>query len=198
MILLIDNYDSFVYNLARYVKELGFNVRLERNDAISLEQIAALAPSHIILSPGPGTPSAAGICIELIQRFAPDIPILGVCLGHQAIGEAFGAKVVQAKQPRHGKASLIEHDSSRIFQDLPKPLQVGRYHSLIVSPLGLPSCLKVTAWSKANEIMALQHQQYPVVGVQFHPESILTEAGHQLLFNFLNLFNSILYKESVR
>lgn len=187
MILLIDNYDSFVYNLARYVRELGYHEQVCRNDAITIEQIEALQPSHIILSPGPCAPKDAGITLEVIHHFAKDIPILGVCLGHQAIGEAFGGQVVSATRPTHGKASLIQHDQAGIFQNLPTPLRVGRYHSLAVSKEQLPACLAITATAADGEIMGLQHRHYPVVGVQFHPESILTEHGHKLLSNFLTL-----------
>jgi anthranilate synthase component II len=186
MILLIDNYDSFVYNLARYIQELGFAAEVHRNDAISLEQIEALMPSHIILSPGPGSPKDAGICLDIIKHFAKSTPILGVCLGHQAIGQAYGGKVVAAKHPTHGKASFIQHDEKGIFRGLARPLKVGRYHSLALSQHGLPECLEVTAFTADGEIMALQHLTHPTIGVQFHPESILTDQGHQLLFNFLN------------
>lgn len=185
MVLLIDNYDSFVYNLMRYVQELGFTTQVHRNDRLTISQIESLQPSHIVLSPGPGTPQTAGICLNAIQYFAPSIPILGVCLGHQAIGQAFGAEVIAAKQPTHGKASFIQHDEKGIFQGLGNPLKVGRYHSLAVSPDGLPECLEVTAFTADGEIMALQHRSHPTIGLQFHPESILTEQGHALLFNFL-------------
>jgi len=184
VILLIDNYDSFVHNLARYVRELGFSEEVVRNDAISLEQIAALNPSHIILSPGPCTPDEAGICLDLIRRFAPSIPILGVCLGHQAIGQAFGATLTRAINPTHGKASLIEHDGAGIFQDLPQPLKVGRYHSLAVGSAQVPDCLRITATAADGDIMGLRHRVYPSIGLQFHPESILTDGGHRLLLNF--------------
>ena len=185
MILLIDNYDSFVHNLARYVRELGFTADVQRNDALTLAQIGELNPSHIILSPGPCTPNEAGITLDVISHFSKHIPILGVCLGHQAIGQAFGGDVVQAKHPTHGKASLIHHDQKGIFQNLPTPIKAARYHSLSVSQTTLPTCLNITATTDDGEIMGLQHQTYPTVGVQFHPESILTEHGHQLLLNFL-------------
>lgn len=185
MILLIDNYDSFVHNLARYIRELGLITNVQRNDALTLAQIEALNPSHIILSPGPCTPNEAGITLDVIHYFAKHIPILGVCLGHQAIGQAFGGEIIPAKTPTHGKASFINHNKTGIFQDLPTPMSVGRYHSLAVNPLNLPNCLEVTATTEDGEIMAFQHQTYPTIGVQFHPESILTEHGHQLINNFI-------------
>ena len=185
MILLIDNYDSFVYNLSRYIAELGFEPLVVRNDAISLEQIEALSPSHIILSPGPCTPNEAGICLELIQHFMKSVPILGVCLGHQAIAQACGATVTRAQQPLHGKSTSILHDGKNIFEGCPNPLNVGRYHSLIVSPDRFPSCLEITAQTPDHEIMALQHVEYPVYGVQFHPESILTTHGSTLIANVI-------------
>ena len=187
MILLIDNYDSFVYNLARYVRELGFEAQVVRNDALSLDEVAALAPSHIILSPGPGRPVDAGICNGLIARFGATTPILGVCLGHQCIGEVYGALVGLAKQPVHGKTTMIEHDGAGLFDGLPQPLRVTRYHSLIVCDDGLPPDLQVTARGPNGTIMALAHRSHPVVGVQFHPEAVLTEAGHDLLHNFLRM-----------
>jgi len=184
MILLIDNYDSFVFNLARYVSEAGMGCQVVRNDAISLTEIEQLKPSHIIISPGPCTPNEAGISLAIIQHFT-DIPLLGVCLGHQAIGQAFGGKVVRAKYPMHGKSSNIIHDEQNLFANLPQPLMVARYHSLIVSNEDFPSSLKVTARSEQGEIMALQHKQLPIFGVQFHPESVLTTHGRELLENFL-------------
>ncbi|MFZ1427678.1 MAG: aminodeoxychorismate/anthranilate synthase component II [Geminicoccaceae bacterium] len=187
MILLIDNYDSFVWNLARYVSELGHTRIVVRNDATSLEDIAALAPSHIIVSPGPCTPTEAGISNAVITGFGPLVPILGVCLGHQCIGHALGGKVDRARRPMHGKTSRIRHDGSGVFKGLPDPLQVTRYHSLIVEDEGLPAALRVTARSEDGEIMALAHREWPLVGVQFHPEAVLTEHGHQLLRNFLAL-----------
>lgn len=186
MILLIDNYDSFVFNLARYVAELGYEYQVVRNDQITLDEIAAKAPTHIILSPGPCSPNEAGICLSLITRFLATIPILGVCLGHQAIGQACGGKVVRAATPKHGKSSLVHHDGKGLFQDLPNPFKVARYHSLIVENDSVPACLKVTARTAENEIMAIEHQDYPVFGVQFHPESVLTEHGHAMLERFLN------------
>ncbi len=184
-VLIIDNYDSFVYNIARYVEELGFRPTVLRNDAFSLEDIAAQAPSHIIISPGPCSPQEAGICLSLIQTFAPTIPLLGICLGHQAIAQAFGGKVVPAQHPMHGKACLIRHQGIGIFAHLPNPLMVARYHSLIADPHTFPHYLHITATDAAGEIMALQHHHYPTFGLQFHPESILTEEGHRFLGNFL-------------
>jgi len=189
MILLIDNYDSFVYNLARYVGELGFSYEVFRNDVISLPDIIELNPSHIILSPGPCSPNEAGICLELIQALYKTMPLLGVCLGHQAIAQAFGGIITRAKQPMHGRSSLIQHNGSGVFQGLPNPLKVGRYHSLAVSLENLPTCLIKTAMTDDGEIMALEHQNYPVVGLQFHPESVLTQYGHRLLENFLKNSN---------
>lgn len=186
MILLIDNYDSFVYNLARYVDELGYQQRVFRNDKITLDKIVALQPSHIILSPGPCTPNEAGISMEIIQRLGPKIPILGVCLGHQAIGQVYGATISRAKWPRHGKASCITHDRSSLFHDMKNPQKVARYHSLVISDSSFPhQLLQVTARCEAGEIMAIKHRIYPVAGVQFHPESVLTESGHKYIENFL-------------
>ncbi len=185
MILVIDNYDSFVHNLARYLRELGQTTEVCRNDAIGLEDIEALAPSHIALSPGPCTPDEAGISVELVRRFGARIPILGVCLGHQCIGQAYGARVVRAIRPMHGKTSQVRHDGRGVFAGLPAPLRATRYHSLIVDTEGLPAELEATAWSEDNEIMALRHRRHPVVGVQFHPEAVLTDRGHDLLRNFL-------------
>ncbi|MEA3349259.1 MAG: aminodeoxychorismate/anthranilate synthase component II [Chloroflexota bacterium] len=185
MILLIDNYDSFVYNLARYVSELGWPRQVVRNDALTLDEIETLAPTHIIISPGPCTPNEAGISNAVIQHFGAIIPTLGVCLGHQCIGQVYGGQVVPAGQPMHGKTSPIEHDGQGIFNGIPSPLTVTRYHSLVVSPKNLPSPLAITARSPDGEIMALRHRQHPVVGVQFHPEAVLTESGYQLLQNFL-------------
>ena len=187
MILLIDNYDSFVWNLARYVSELGHTRIVVRNDATSLDQIAALAPSHIIVSPGPCSPAEAGISNAVIAELGGNVPILGVCLGHQCIGAALGGKVARARRPMHGKTSLVHHDGSGVFAGLPDPLRVTRYHSLIVEDEALPECLEVTARSEEGEIMALAHRTQPTVGVQFHPEAVLTEHGHDLLRNFLSL-----------
>lgn len=187
MILLIDNYDSFVHNLARYVRELGYETRVVRNDMITVAEVEAMQPTHLIFSPGPCTPNEAGITLSVIEAFAGKIPMLGVCLGHQAIGQAFGGRVVRAKHPCHGKDSLIRHTEAGVFEGLPQPLRVGRYHSLAVSEEGLPDCLMVTARAESGEIMALSHREHPIVGVQFHPESILTEYGYALLRNFFRL-----------
>jgi anthranilate synthase/aminodeoxychorismate synthase-like glutamine amidotransferase len=186
MILLIDNYDSFVYNLARYVRELGETPLVCRNDGLTMTEIDRMAPSHIIISPGPCAPNEAGISIEVVRRFGSFIPTLGVCLGHQAIGAAFGAAIVRARQPMHGKVSRIHHDGSGIFTGLPSPFHATRYHSLAVSPDSLPTVLRVTATADDGEIMALEHREHPVVGVQFHPESALSEHGYRLLDRFLH------------
>jgi para-aminobenzoate synthetase component 2 len=185
MILIIDNYDSFVYNLARYVSELGFSVKVVRNDAITIADIISLAPTKIIISPGPCDPSSAGISLAVISYLGSTIPIFGVCLGHQAMGQVYGGKVIKANKPFHGKASMISHDQKGIFKNIANPLKVGRYHSLIVDRDSLPDNLMITAESEEGEIMALAHKLYPVYGVQFHPESIMTEHGYQLLNNFL-------------
>lgn len=185
MVLLIDNYDSFVHNLARYVRELGRPTTVVRNDALTVEDAAAMGPSHIIVSPGPGTPDDAGVSLALIARLGPTVPTLGVCLGHQAIGQAYGGRVVRARRPMHGKTSAIHHDGAGVFRGLPQPLRATRYHSLVVAPDGLPGDLVVTARSEEGEIMALRHRRHPVVGVQFHPEAVLTERGHDLLAAFL-------------
>jgi para-aminobenzoate synthetase component II len=191
VILLIDNYDSFVWNLARYVSELGHTRIVVRNDATNLDDIASLAPSHIIVSPGPCSPAEAGISNAVISAFGTTTPILGVCLGHQCIGAALGGKVERAVRPMHGKTSLVCHSGSGVFAGLPDPLRVTRYHSLIVKDEDLPDCLAVTARSEEGEIMALAHREHPTVGVQFHPEAALTERGHDLLRNFLALRPSI-------
>ena len=185
MLLLIDNYDSFTYNLAQYLGELGADVHVHRNDAITLEQIAAWQPEKIVISPGPCTPSEAGISVALIQRFAGSIPILGVCLGHQAIGQAFGGRIVRAGRVMHGKLSPVTHSGAGIFEGLKSPLTATRYHSLVIERSSLPDCLEVTAESDDGEIMGVRHRAYAVCGVQFHPEAILTEQGHALLDNFL-------------
>ncbi|HSB60393.1 MAG TPA: aminodeoxychorismate/anthranilate synthase component II [Vicinamibacteria bacterium] len=187
MVLLIDNYDSFVHNLARYVRELGGTTEVRRNDAITLDGIAALGPTHIIVSPGPCTPREAGISNDVIARLGPRVPILGVCLGHQCLGAAMGGRVVRASRPRHGKTSPIHHTGEGIFAGLPSPFQATRYHSLLVAREGLPECLEVVATTPEDEIMALRHRSFPLWGVQFHPESVLTEHGHALLRNFLSL-----------
>ena len=185
MILVIDNYDSFVHNLARHIRQLGETTEVHRNDAVTLERIEALAPSHIVLSPGPCTPDEAGVSVEVVRRFGPEIPILGVCLGHQCIGQAYGARILRATRPMHGKTSRVRHKGDGVFKDLPQPLRATRYHSLIVSSQSLPPDLEVTAWSEDGEIMALRHRRHAVVGVQFHPEAVLTDRGYDLLRNFL-------------
>jgi anthranilate synthase component II len=185
MLLMIDNYDSFTYNLVQYLGELGEDVSVFRNDEITLEQIEALHPSRVVISPGPCTPSEAGISVPLIQRFAGKLPILGVCLGHQSIGQAFGGKIVHAGQLMHGKTSEIRHNDCGVFHGLPDPLTATRYHSLVIEKKSLPACLEVTAWTDDGEIMGVRHRELLVEGVQFHPESILTEKGHELLANFL-------------
>ncbi len=185
MLLLIDNYDSFTYNLAQYLGELGADVHVHRNDAITLEQIAAWRPEKIVISPGPCTPSEAGISVALIQRFAGEIPILGVCLGHQAIGQAFGGRIVRAGRVMHGKLSPVTHCGEGLFEGLKNPLTATRYHSLVIERASLPECLEVTAESDDGEIMGVCHRAHAISGVQFHPEAILTEEGHALLDNFL-------------
>jgi len=189
MILVIDNYDSFTYNLVQYLGELGAVVDVRRNDAIAVEEIGALAPAAIVLSPGPCAPAQAGITVETIRRWGPHIPTLGVCLGHQAIGEAYGGQVVRADRVMHGKTSEIMHDGTGLFAGLPSPLPVMRYHSLVVEPSTLPSSLRVvaTAVDATEEIHAMQHREHPVYGVQFHPESVLTPHGKEMLRNFLAL-----------
>ncbi|MEW6574058.1 MAG: aminodeoxychorismate/anthranilate synthase component II [Bacillota bacterium] len=187
MVLMIDNYDSFTYNLVQYLAEIGSEVVVFRNDAITIKEIAALNPSHIVLSPGPCTPNEAGVCLDVIREFTGRIPILGVCLGHQAIGQAFGGRVVRAARLMHGKTSAIYHDGRTVFQGIPSPFTATRYHSLVVAPEGLPEVLEVTARTAEGEIMGLRHRDYLVEGVQFHPESILTEYGKELLRNFLSL-----------
>ena len=187
MILLLDNYDSFTYNLAQYLGELGCTVEVHRNDKISVEHIAHRKPERIVISPGPCTPREAGVSVELVQKLAGKIPILGVCLGHQAIGAAFGGNIVRAPKLFHGKTSQIEHDGKGIFRDLPNPFVATRYHSLIVERKSLPKELVVTAETDDGIIMGVRHRHYPLEGVQFHPESVLTESGKQLLRNFLTL-----------
>jgi anthranilate synthase/aminodeoxychorismate synthase-like glutamine amidotransferase len=186
MILLLDNYDSFVWNLARYVRELGREPLVIRNDATTLDEVAALAPSHIIISPGPCTPAEAGISVDVIRRFGPTIPIFGVCLGHQAIGAAYGGRVVRAMRPMHGKTSDISHDGTGLFAGLPSPFKATRYHSLVIEQRSLPAELRVTATAEDGEIMAVRHREHPVVGTQFHPESVLTEGGHAMVGRFLD------------
>jgi anthranilate synthase/aminodeoxychorismate synthase-like glutamine amidotransferase len=185
--LLLDNYDSFTYNLAQYLGELGCEVEVHRNDRISVEQIARRKPERIVISPGPCTPQEAGISVEMIQKLAGKIPILGVCLGHQAIGAAFGGKIIRAPKLFHGKTSQIRHDGGGVFRGLPNPFTATRYHSLIVERKSLPADLQVTAETDDDIIMGMQHKHYPLMGVQFHPESVLTDSGKQLLKNFLSL-----------
>jgi anthranilate synthase component 2 len=185
MLLMIDNYDSFTYNLVQYLGELGCEVAVFRNDEITLDSIADLKPQHIVISPGPCTPNEAGVSVPLIRRFGGEIPILGVCLGHQSIGSAFGGRIVHAKTLMHGKTSMIHHKGVGAFHDLPDPFQATRYHSLVIERETLPDCLEVTAWTDDGEIMGVRHKTLPIEGVQFHPESILTEHGHKLLNNFL-------------
>jgi para-aminobenzoate synthetase component 2 len=191
MLLIIDNYDSFTYNLYQYFCELGGEVRVFRNDEIDIAAIEALAPTHLVISPGPKTPNEAGISLDAIRHFAGKIPILGVCLGHQAIAQAFGARVIRAKQVMHGKTSVIQHNNLGVFHGLNNPLTVTRYHSLVVDNTSLPDCFDVTAWTldslgEVEEIMGYQHKILPIQAVQFHPESIKTEQGHELLANFLS------------
>ncbi|OEU73073.1 MAG: anthranilate/aminodeoxychorismate synthase component II [Desulfuromonadales bacterium C00003093] len=187
MLLMIDNYDSFTYNLVQYFLELGEEVEVIRNDKLTLDDIEQLAPQRLVISPGPCTPNEAGISVAAIKRFAGQIPILGICLGHQSITEAFGGDIVRADRLMHGKTSPILHDGSGIFKDIPSPFTATRYHSLIAKRETFPDCLRVTAWTEEQEIMGLQHIELPVWGMQFHPESILTTAGMQLLNNFLEL-----------
>ena len=186
MILLIDNYDSFTWNLYQYFCELGAEVLVRRNDELTLEEIAALLPEKIVISPGPCTPNESGISLAVIARYAGQIPLLGVCLGHQAIAQVFGATIVRAAKVMHGKTSPIHHNGQGVFQGLNNPLTVTRYHSLLIDPSTLPECFEVTARSDSGEIMAIRHREWDLEGVQFHPESILSEQGHQLLANFLN------------
>jgi anthranilate synthase/aminodeoxychorismate synthase-like glutamine amidotransferase len=187
VLLVIDNYDSFTYNLVQYLGELGEQLRVVRNDAMTVDEIVALKPERIVISPGPCTPKEAGISVETIKRLAGSIPILGVCLGHQSIGEAFGGEVVRAERLMHGKTSMIRHDQRTVFRNLPNPFEATRYHSLIVRRETLPSCLEISAETAEGEIMGLRHRAYPIEGVQFHPESILTRPGKDLLRNFLSL-----------
>ncbi len=191
MILMIDNYDSFTFNLVQYLCELGAEVLVKRNDEISVAEVEALQPSHIVISPGPCTPNEAGISLALIERCGASIPLLGVCLGHQAIGQAYGGSVVHAGHVMHGKTSFLHHDGMGVFQSLPSPYEVTRYHSLVIEKETLPDCLELTAWTEnadggIEEIMGVRHREHPVEGVQFHPESILTQHGHALLKNFMD------------
>ena len=187
MLLMIDNYDSFTFNLVQYFGELGEDVLVRRNDEISLSDIEKLAPQRIVISPGPGSPREAGVSVPLVERFAGKIPILGVCLGHQSIGQAFGGRVVHAKTLMHGKTSQMTHTGVGVFTELPSPYRVTRYHSLVIERETCPTCLEVTAWTDDGEIMGVRHRTMAVEGVQFHPESIMTEHGHALLKNFLNV-----------
>lgn len=187
MILVLDNYDSFTYNLVQYLGELGATMHVSRNDALTVDDVEGLAPDGIVISPGPGNPDAAGISLELIRRFHTRVPILGVCLGHQAIGQAFGGTVARARKQMHGKTSTISHDGRGVFRGLPAGFAATRYHSLVVLEAGLPAALEISARAEDGEIMGLRHRQYPVEGVQFHPESILTGQGKALLGNFLEL-----------
>jgi len=190
MLLMIDNYDSFTFNIVQYFGELGADVRVYRNDEITIEQIEALKPDHLVISPGPCTPHEAGISVEAIKHFAGKLPILGVCLGHQSIGQAFGGKIVHAREVMHGKTSPIHHANTGVFNDLANPFLATRYHSLVIDQASLPDCLEVTAWTEVNgkrdEIMGVRHKTLDIQGVQFHPESILTEHGHDMLKNFLD------------
>lgn len=190
MLLMLDNYDSFTYNLVQYLQELGADVRVERNDALSVEQIAALAPSKIVISPGPCTPNEAGVSLAVLRELGPRIPIFGVCLGYQAMGQVYGGHVVRAGRIMHGKTSPIHHSGGGVFAGLPSPFEATRYHSLVVEKNSVPNCLEVTAWTEnddgsVEELMGLRHREFPVEGVQFHPESILTQHGHAMLKNFL-------------
>lgn len=189
MLLVIDNYDSFTYNLVQYLGEMGAEMVIRRNDQITLQEIEAMRPEKIVISPGPCTPKEAGISIDLIRKFGSQIPMLGVCLGHQAIGEAFGGEVVRAPRLMHGKTSMIEHDGRAIYHHLPNPFEATRYHSLIIRRESMPDDLQITAWTQEGEIMGVRHKSFPVEGVQFHPESILTQVGKDLLKNFLQMSN---------
>ncbi|HQR51383.1 MAG TPA: aminodeoxychorismate/anthranilate synthase component II [Methylophilaceae bacterium] len=188
MLLMLDNYDSFTYNLVQYLGELGQDVRVFRNDEITLEEVAKLKTRHIVISPRPCTPNEACISVPLIHEFAGKVPILGVCLGHQSIGQAFGGKIVHAKQLMHGKTSPVFHHDVGVFRGLPNPFTATRYHSLVIERATCPDCLEITAWTEDGEIMGVRHKTLPVEGVQFHPESILTEYGHELLDNFLKAY----------
>ena len=185
MVLMIDNYDSFTWNLVQYLRELGASTQVVRNDALTLDEIEALAPAQVVISPGPCTPTEAGISVALIQALPLDRPLLGVCLGHQSIGTAFGAKIVRANRPMHGKTSSVEHDGKGVFAGIPSPFTVNRYHSLVIEEASRPDCLQVSARAEDGAIMGVRHRHRPIEGVQFHPESLLTEHGHQLLGNFL-------------
>ena len=186
MLLMIDNYDSFTYNLAQYLAEIGQEVKVVRNDKISIEEISKLNPQYIVISPGPCTPNEAGISLELIEAFKGKIPILGVCLGHQSIGQAFGGKIIHAQTIMHGKTSKISHNNKGVFRGIKNPFIATRYHSLVIEKQTLPNCFDITAWTDDNEIMEIKHKELAIEGVQFHPESILSEHGHDLLKNFLD------------
>ena len=185
MILTIDNYDSFTYNLVQYLGELGEDVRVFRNDQIAVEEIEQLKPARIVISPGPCTPNEAGVSVPVVERLSGEIPVLGVCLGHQCIGQAYGGRIVRAKQLMHGKTSTIHHAGKGVFRGLPSPFEATRYHSLVIKRETLPACLEITAWTDDGEVMGVRHKELPVEGMQFHPESILTQHGHALLQNFL-------------
>lgn len=190
MLLMIDNYDSFTYNVVQYLGELGAEVEVHRNDEISIDEVEAKQPDHLVISPGPCTPNEAGISVEAITRFGGKIPLFGICLGHQSIGQAFGGKIVRAKEVMHGKTSPVYHNNTGVFEGLANPVEVTRYHSLVIDQATLPECLEVTAWTQnkdgsIDEIMGVRHKELDIEGVQFHPESILTEQGHDLLANFL-------------
>ena len=187
MLIIIDNYDSFTYNLVQYFGELGAELKVFRNDAITLEQIADLKPTHLCISPGPGTPDDAGISCDAIREFGKNIPTFGVCLGHQSIGQVFGGKVIRAAKLMHGKTSMMHHNEESVFKGLDNPLEATRYHSLIVEKMSLPDCLNVTSWTSDGEIMGLEHKTLPIHGVQFHPESILSKQGKELVHNFLKM-----------
>jgi len=187
MILMIDNYDSFTYNLVQYFGELGADLKVYRNDALTLQEIHRMRPEKIVISPGPGGPKDAGISVDVIREFAGKTPILGVCLGHQSIGYAYGGKIIRAKKLMHGKTSMIRHNGKELFKGIENPFEATRYHSLVIERKTLPSCLEVTAWTSDQEIMGVRHKEQPVWGVQFHPESILTKAGKDILKNFLKL-----------
>ena len=190
MLLMIDNYDSFTYNLVQYLGELGEDVRVFRNDAITLKEMESLTPTHIVISPGPCTPNEAGVSVAAIKHFAGRVPILGVCLGHQSIGQAFGGRVVPARELMHGKTSMIHHTGEGVFDGLESPFQATRYHSLVIERETLPECFALTAWTDDGDIMGIRHRELAVEGVQFHPESILTQHGHRLLQNFLRIYDA--------
>ncbi|WP_071392756.1 anthranilate synthase component II [Bacillus tuaregi] len=184
MILVVDNYDSFTYNLVQYIQEIGRDLVVRRNNEVTLDEIQTMKPEAILLSPGPGNPDTAGICLDIVKTYHQDIPILGVCLGHQIIAQAFGGKIKKAQQPMHGKISLMDHDQRSLFKELPTPTPITRYHSLVVDEATLPDCLEITARSEDGEIMALRHKRFSVEGVQFHPEAILTSSGKRMIRNF--------------